>query len=136
MPKPIRIENWAIVTDPDPYVAPELRKHRLCGNVYNYPGREDGQEVTTSSIRDVDKNRGVVICGSREYLLGEPNSDYEKEFPNAKERILSQYREEATIVKEPLGYYQDCVCGKKIYIMEGANFYCPYCDAYGEKEIK
>lgn len=47
------------------------------GKVYNYPGRPDGDEVTTSKILEVKGNS--VKCYSRDYELGDPDPKYVKE---------------------------------------------------------
>jgi hypothetical protein len=72
----IRIENWSLSMDNDnPYQAPEQRKKRLHGDVYNHPRLGDLKDVTTSSIVSVDGCMVETRSGTV-YELGEPSADY------------------------------------------------------------
>lgn len=85
----MKLENWSlvIVGDVDPYTPPELVKLRAYGKVYGHPNFKDGDYITTSSIVRVDNGHLVTHFGS-EYELGEVDPNYEKRFPNARERVL------------------------------------------------
>jgi len=90
----VKMENWSLMLDTpplDPFKAPEQHrpKLRLQGNVYGHKDFPEGSFVTTSSIKEVDHGKQTVTTSSGSvYELGEPNPDYEKEFPNAKNRIF------------------------------------------------
>lgn len=73
----IRIEQWAVVEDADPYVAPEMRRRYLRGQVFGHPNprHADGKTVTTSRIINVDGRRVKTNSGST-YVLGEPDPAY------------------------------------------------------------
>ena len=85
----VRIENWS-VGGYDPYQPPECQVPRLHGKVYNHPNHDDGKEVNTSRIHDATFKNGEVYVRttSRVYLLGEVDPEYEKAYPNAKERMV------------------------------------------------
>ena len=85
----IRLENWSVTYKPDPWAPPELLPKLLRGNVYNHPDFADGSEITTSAIVEVTAIRTVITNSGHEYKLGEPAEDYEKQFPNAKERFFT-----------------------------------------------
>lgn len=71
----VKIEQWSVGTHKlNEFLAPECQTLHLSGKVYGYPGRPDGQRITTSEIKSV-KGR-VVRCLSREYVLGEPAPEY------------------------------------------------------------
>lgn len=88
---PLRIEEWSIVAV-TPYAAPE-EGARIYGRAYGRPNTEDGTWVTTSVVRCV-KNGIVYVYSGKQYQLGEPSPEYEKQFPNAKERALASLTEE------------------------------------------
>jgi len=88
MSKVYKLENWSIVFK-DPYQAPECRKSYLQGNIYGREDIEDGKFVTTSSIIKTEDNLVYTKSGSL-YELGEPNVEYEKLYPNAKERLFNK----------------------------------------------
>jgi len=86
----IRIECWSVVSSyTNPYEAPELRKNSLRGQVYGHPMFPDGHMVVTSIIDMVEDNTIVTYSGNR-YKLGEVDPEYEKLFPNARERIFKK----------------------------------------------
>lgn len=88
----IRLENWAVVYSGSPYQAPELQIPRLVGNVFGHPSFEDGEMVTTSSIKRKDGECIVTNSGSY-YTLGGIDPEYEKQFPNAKQRLMNSLRQ-------------------------------------------
>lgn len=88
-----RIEKWAVVVDNQShYRAPELRRHFLTGEVHDHPRFKEGDEITTTSIQGKREGKVVTLSGS-EYELGVPHPDYEKTFPNSKERLLGHLTE-------------------------------------------
>jgi hypothetical protein len=92
----IKIENWSIVEKADnPYQAPELRKQYLRGTVYNHPIKGDGKLVITSSI--IKEEDGYIITNSGSiYELGTVDEEYEKLFPDAKNRLIESLRNKNT----------------------------------------
>lgn len=82
------LRNWFIEnTTDDPFKAPEAQKIVLTGNVYGHPKQPDGKLVSTSPL--IGRLGDKVVTQSRtEYDLGEPLSDYEAQYPNAKSELL------------------------------------------------
>ena len=73
----IKIENWQMVANFDPYKAFEMQTAHLQGNVYGHEEFDDGTFVTTSKIIDLDIQNGRASTGSgSEYLLGQPNLEW------------------------------------------------------------
>lgn len=87
----IRLENWAVIVQGDPYQAPELQKQRLAGKGHGeHPrlGKIEGEDMMTSSI--VGQRAGCVVTSSGGvYSLGTVDPEYEKLYPNAKERLFA-----------------------------------------------
>lgn len=90
------IENWSIQQSNDnPFQAPELKKMRLCGDVYSHPNFEDGSYIATSSVQEIDLIKGEVITRNTIYQLGKIQEEYFKycEENNVKDlELLKQYR--------------------------------------------
>lgn len=83
----MKLENWYLTYTPtDLYKAPETLV-KLAGNVYGSPNFADGTFIYTSRIVDV-KNELVYTASGSVYELGAASPEYEKEFPNARERLL------------------------------------------------
>jgi len=74
----IRLENWNMVCDKNPYSPPEIVSGRLVGLVYNHPNFNDGDKIITSLILKIDvrQNFAKTQCGN--YVLGKPNPDWVK----------------------------------------------------------
>lgn len=95
--KTVSIENWSMFTDDTPFLAPELRKMYLQGNVYNHENFEDGQFVYTSSIQDIDLENGRVNTRNTIYQLGKIDEEYLEfcEGNNVKDlELLRKYKGE------------------------------------------
>lgn len=78
------ITNWAFsYTGFDPYQAPELRQQCLIGTA-----ELDGEvkPVLTSAI--LGKRDGKVVTRNTVYELLDIDPEYEKLYPNAKQRFL------------------------------------------------
>ena len=86
MNNPIKINNWSIIQDDDPFTAPEFRKRRLQGIVTGHPNIDDGEHATTSSIVS-NAGKKITTSSGSVYELGAVDPDYEKAFPNASERV-------------------------------------------------
>jgi len=91
----MKINNWAIVSTNSPYTAPKMVACRLRGEVFGHPRFPDGKPVTTSSISHVTADRKVVTNSGSVYELGDPLSEYEQKYPNAKERLLADLEEKS-----------------------------------------
>ena len=89
----MKLENWCICAKrmSDAYIAPELVAVRLAGNVANHPAFKDGSHVTTSPIVAFDGDKVKTKSGSL-YELGEVDPDYEKVYPNARERLFKSLK--------------------------------------------
>ena len=89
----IRIENWVVSLYPsDPYTPPELKSQVLSGEVFGHPRFEDGDVITTSALTGLNEAGEVVTLSGSAYSLGVPRTEYEEQFPNAKERVLANLR--------------------------------------------
>ena len=88
----VRLENWCVTPlDQSPYTPPECRAHGLAGNVFGHPSFEDGASVTSTeavAARMEGDNVIVVTRSGREYLLGQVDPEYERQFPNARDRVI------------------------------------------------
>lgn len=83
------ITDWAVVYRPtDPWTPPECRYQCLNGRVQNHPNHEAGKIVTTSPIK-ARRGQLVLTESGSIYELGEIRTEYEQQFPNAKERLLA-----------------------------------------------
>ena len=79
------LENWALETI-DPYSSPEMGC-RLAGKVTGHPGFKDGSIITTSVVISYNHPHVVTESGQK-YTLGKPSPEYEKQFPDPKNRII------------------------------------------------
>jgi len=79
MEKLYKLENWTLS---DPVFV-------LWGNVYNNPRFKDGDFIHTSELKGWDAENKAVITRNSKYILGEPMADYEKQFPDAKNRLIA-----------------------------------------------
>lgn len=97
MPK---LNNWCIIygvadnwrDQPNAFTAPELLTPHLQGRISDDYRFWDGDLVTTSTIKG---KRGdfIVTNSGTEYEIGNPSKEYEKEYPNSKERLLNSLEE-------------------------------------------
>lgn len=71
----MKLNNWKLVEDQDPYQPPELRRKRLSGEVFGHPRHDDGSRVVTSEVESID-GRVVRTFSGSEYTLGDPDPDY------------------------------------------------------------
>ena len=93
MPK---LNNWYIHGNPvpehvqnDPYTAPEMKQPsiHLSGFVTGHTGFNDGDHITTSPIVRMTRDGNVCTASGTEYELGDVMEEYEKLYPNARERL-------------------------------------------------
>ena len=88
----LRLENWAIVVRPEPYQAPETMKRYLTGEIYNHNKFQNGERVTTSSIKSMNDDGSINTSSGSKYYLGVVSKEYEKLYPNAFERLSKVMR--------------------------------------------
>jgi hypothetical protein len=95
--KPIaRIENWSFGADPlHNYMAPEQMKFRLHGDVRGHYRVGDRDNQTTSTILGKTED-GKVVTRNTLYELGQVHPEYEKQFPNALDRLMQSL----TVIEE------------------------------------
>ncbi len=69
-----KLENWSIVRDEsNPFLAPELRNVVLQGEVYGHKNFEDGVNVSTSSLEEINVESRIAQTRNTTYELGEPS---------------------------------------------------------------
>lgn len=74
-----RLEQWKMGEQPgQEFVAPELRKKFLQGNVYGHPRFADGFPVNTSSLVSFDSKSRIAQTKNTTYELGEMDPDYKE----------------------------------------------------------
>ena len=74
-----RLEKWSIgVKYKNEFLAPELHKKYLYGEIYDdEQGRfEDGKQVSTSSIQELNLDEGYAMTRNTKYILGKPDEGY------------------------------------------------------------
>jgi hypothetical protein len=85
------LNNWSVVSDPDPYLAPELRTRCLQGIVYGHPLHHEGTRITTSPIVSIDPFEETITTKSGSvYCLGFVDPKYEAQFLGARGRFFGQ----------------------------------------------
>lgn len=75
------------MSDNNGYDAPETIKLYFGGNVFGHPFFKDGDRIITSHITSYSNGKFYTFSGT-EYELGKVDEKYEKQFPNAYERVL------------------------------------------------
>lgn len=80
-----KLENWAIIYNDSPYVAPELRSQSLYGDC--------GIDKHVKTSRVLGKSGNCVVTQNSLYILGEPDPNYEAVYPNAKQRVFDSLQE-------------------------------------------
>ena len=77
-----RLENWSVVDrDADnPYLALELRRPALNGQIFDDDRFANGTFITTSSIETIDQRKVLTKSGTV-YYLGRVNPDYKRAYP-------------------------------------------------------
>lgn len=86
--KPILLSPWAIISTPDPYLAPELRAPHLSGDAFGHPRFEDGKNITSSRIIGKDASDNIHTKSGSIYQLGDPATAYAEAFPDCRRRLL------------------------------------------------
>jgi len=91
----IILDDWAALYCPTntKYTPPEHFRFRLTGKATGHPEFKNGSTVTSSPvisvIRDIDDDQVVIgVQSGRFYRLGSINADYERAFPDARNRLI------------------------------------------------
>lgn len=86
MPK---LKNWTTQSIlNNPYLSPEQPLFRLYGNVYNHNRFRDGMVIYTTQVIG-KKGENIITSSKTEYELLDTAEEYERLYPNAKERLLN-----------------------------------------------
>lgn len=86
-----KLDSWWVRQSDDPYLAPELRSVKLSGKVFNHPRHPDRDTVSTSRAVAFDPIRQIFKTYSGSYYtLGEPDTEYESSYPDARNRMIAQ----------------------------------------------
>jgi hypothetical protein len=72
----IHITNWSLISDNDPWTAPERSGLRLMGTVKGHPDKPDGSDIVTSKIITVKGRRCTTATGNEYELVGDPCAEY------------------------------------------------------------
>jgi hypothetical protein len=72
----VRIENWSVGEDADPYTPPECKRPLLQGEVFGHPSFPDGTFIRTSSIVSASPDGTLVRTRNNEYVLGAVQPEY------------------------------------------------------------
>ena len=73
----MKLDNWAIVDNSTPYIAPELIRKYAVGNVYGHSKYPDGHSIRTSSLVEINlKQRYVKTASGSKYKLGKMKPEY------------------------------------------------------------
>jgi len=86
-----KLENW-FITMIFGYTDPEINHQYLRGNVYGNPKFADGESIITPPIAG-RKGKYIQTYSGSLYELGVVDSEYEKLFPNAYERLMKSMPE-------------------------------------------
>lgn len=88
----MKLENWSIgYYSHEATLAPELRRAALQGKVYGHPRFVDGENITTTAIKElIDEDKIKTTSGSI-YELGKVDPQYEKEYPDARNRLIASF---------------------------------------------
>ncbi len=73
----VKLDNWSVLSNADPYLAPELRKSCLKGVPTGHPRKPDGKVIYTSSIVSV-AGRKITTRSGTVYCLGRIDPNYRK----------------------------------------------------------
>ena len=74
-----RLEDWDVVSNGDPYMAPEQSRIQLRGIVFDRNDEyfKDGDNLLTSVVELVDGKKVITVSGSV-YILGKVSEKYEQ----------------------------------------------------------
>jgi len=74
----VTIEEWSVMPVlSSPYQDPATARVLRCrGIVYGHPTRDDGTEIMTSMICEIDSIKQLLVTASRVYKLGNMSAKY------------------------------------------------------------
>lgn len=92
----MKLKNWSVTSNNNGFMAPEMMKFYLQGNVYGHPRFNDGDPVTTSRIIEINDKGDYKECITRsgsvyELYKEDVDSSAEKEYPNYYDRLKLEY---------------------------------------------
>lgn len=97
--EPYTLEDWAFEEHPatagNAYLAPEQRVMCLTGRVFGNYRFIDGEPIITSRLICAVTDDVVQTMNSF-YKLGKPAEEYERQYPNAKQRLIDQLRKQCS----------------------------------------
>lgn len=83
-----------MVYSPNPYQAPEMIKGRLIGRIYGSDKFEDGELITTSTLKKIDVRNGIAETQNIKYMLGRPSKSWVEWLKeNGFEKTLNDIKE-------------------------------------------
>lgn len=89
----MRLENWSVVADPNPYLPPEVRQPVLHGKIYGSSTWDDGSGIVTSPILGVDQESAEVQTAHNLYSLGKVDPEWERLYPDAVRRFFNTWKD-------------------------------------------
>ena len=89
----MRLEYWSVIFAPeDVYLHPTMQRKILHGMVYGSQNFSDGTWINTTELIAVDTDHVAATMSGSKYILGNVDPLYERDFPNAYERLVRVYR--------------------------------------------
>lgn len=98
----VLIENWVLLyPEFSPYTAPECIMVEIHGNVFNDDRFPDGHFCQIFQDRFVafDGDCKVMSISGNVYRFGAPRESYERTMPNARARLMENFRKNLKIQK-------------------------------------
>jgi hypothetical protein len=87
------VKNWALITENNPYRAPELNSVRLCGKVYGSKSFKDGSQIATSAVLRMIEEQGIIVVETMnsKYIIskGEALKEHKDKMGNVWEKLLN-----------------------------------------------
>lgn len=90
---PAILNVWVVSVYGDAYTPPELMGVRLGGKVFNHPSPsfQDGTWCTpTRPVAFDPESKTFKTKSGTTYVLGEPDVEYAKNYPNALDRLVKE----------------------------------------------
>lgn len=82
----MRLENWSVTSE-------DSTHFYFQGNVYEHPRLKDGLYIHTTRVIGCGHDGVFITKSGSHYTLGEVDKEYEKAFPNARERLYTSAKE-------------------------------------------
>lgn len=90
------LENWSIVRDNNPYLAPELHTIRLNGEIFDDEKMrfENRTNVSTSKLKELNVKEGYAKTLNTTYVLGKVSEEFQKFMDDNGYKIEDYYVKE------------------------------------------